>query len=39
MGHGTEPAETLNDNGNPIKLMPWSNETFTLNLAYPFENF
>ena len=34
----TRPA-ALNDNGNPINLMPWSNESFTLNLAYPFENF
>jgi len=36
-----DPASglALNDNGNPINLMPWSNESFTLNLAYPFENF
>jgi hypothetical protein len=31
--------QELNANGNPINLMPWSNESFTLNLAYPFENF
>jgi hypothetical protein len=31
--------QVLNDNGNPVNLMPWSNETFQLNLLYPFENF
>lgn len=31
--------QELNANGNPINLMPWSNESFTLNLLYPFENF
>jgi hypothetical protein len=36
-----DPASgvALNANDNPINLMPWSNESFTLNLAYPFENF
>lgn len=31
--------QVLNDNGNPVNLMPWSNQTFQLNLLYPFENF
>jgi hypothetical protein len=35
----TTGLQELNANGNPINLMPWSNESFTLNLAYPFENF
>jgi hypothetical protein len=40
MGYGTNAlGETLNANGNVVQLMPWSNEPFTLNLAYPFENF
>src|ERR1700759_1083108 len=40
IGYGTNAlGETLNANGNVVQLMPWSNESFTLNLAYPFENF
>ena len=40
IGYGTNAlGETLNANGNVVQLMPWSNEPFTLNLAYPFENF
>jgi hypothetical protein len=31
--------QAVNDNGNPVNLMPWSNETFQLNVLYPFENF
>lgn len=31
--------QELNANGNPINLMPWSNESFTFNPLYPFENF
>jgi hypothetical protein len=43
---GTKPEidpstglQEINANGNPVNLMPWSNESFTLNLLYPFENF
>jgi hypothetical protein len=40
IGYGTNAAgDTLNANGNVVELMPWSNESFTLNLLYPFENF
>lgn len=40
IGYGTNAAgDTLNANGNVVELMPWSNEPFTLNLLYPFENF
>ena len=35
----TTGLQELNANGNPINLMPWSNESFTLNLLSPFENF
>lgn len=31
--------EVVNGNGNPVHLMPWSNETFKLDLLYPFQNF
>lgn len=31
--------QVLNDNGNPVNLMPWSGQTFQLNFLYPFENF
>lgn len=31
--------EVVNGNGNPVNLMPWSNETFKLDLLYPFQNF
>ena len=31
--------QVLNDNGNPVNLMPWSDQSFQLNLLYPFENF
>ncbi|WP_133054275.1 hypothetical protein [Mycolicibacter kumamotonensis] len=31
--------EVVNGNGFPVHLMPWSNETFTLDLMYPFQNF
>lgn len=41
---GTKPdivdgAQVLNANNNPVNLMPWSNESFTFNPAYSFENF
>jgi hypothetical protein len=43
---GTQPLidpetglQVVNDNGFPVNVMPWSNETFQLNLLYPFENF
>jgi hypothetical protein len=40
IGYGTTAAgQTLNADGNPVNLMPWSNESFTLNPLYPFENF
>jgi hypothetical protein len=31
--------QVVNDNGNPVNLMPWSDQSFQLNLLYPFENF
>lgn len=31
--------DVVNGNGNPVHLMPWSNETFKLDLLYPFQNF
>jgi hypothetical protein len=40
MGYGVNAlGETLNANGNVVQLMPWSNESFTFNPLYPFENF
>lgn len=32
-------GQALNSAGNPINLLPWSNLDYTLNLAYPFQNF
>jgi hypothetical protein len=31
--------QEVNANGNPINLMPWSNQSFTFNPMSPFENF
>ncbi|MBS9535246.1 hypothetical protein KIH27_16785 [Mycobacterium sp. M1] len=31
--------DVVNGNGNPVNLMPWSNETFKLDLMYPFQHF
>ncbi|MEB3030793.1 hypothetical protein [[Mycobacterium] nativiensis] len=31
--------QVVNGNGNPVNLMPWSNETFKLDPLYPFQNF
>lgn len=38
-GATIEDGDILNTHGDPVQLMPWSNEMFTLNLQYPFENF
>lgn len=39
-GYGvTEEGYALNANGNVIQLMPWANQEFKLDLAYPFQRF
>jgi len=40
IGYGTTAAgQTLNEAGNPVNLMPWAGQDFTLNLSDPVQNF
>ena len=40
IGYGVnDVGQTLNANGNPVNLMPWSNLEFKYDPAYPFQNF